>query len=158
MTRSRRLAALAAGAILLVGIPVSGAHQAPPPDLGEPVVVGRTAPGPTSSSVPSPGSRATVTRTPTRSPLPGATTRTSDAYGGEGAVPPAPTGAEQPDDTAPGRADEARPVSPKAPVPAGEASDDDPTPTYSPVASASGTPSTPAGDDDGDDEDTGEDG
>lgn len=157
MTRSQRLAALAAGAILLVGIPVTGAHQAPPPDLGEPVVVGRTGPRPTSSSVPSPDSRA-AERTPTRSPSPGATTRTPDEYGGEDAVAPTPTRAEWSDDTDPDRTDTAQPVSPKAPVPAGESFDDDPTPTYSPAASAtSGTPSTPAGDD-GDDDDTGEDG
>ncbi|MFF8847580.1 hypothetical protein ACF08N_33540 [Streptomyces sp. NPDC015127] len=155
MTRSQLLAALAAGAILLVGIPVSGAHQAPPPDLGEPVVVGRTGPGPTSSSVPSPANRATE-QTPTRSPSPGATTRPPDTYGGEGTV--APTGAEQPDDTDPDRTHTAQPVSPKSPVPAGESSDDDPTPTYSPAASAtSRTSSTPAGDDDGGDDDTGED-
>lgn len=154
MTRSRRLAALAAGAILLVGIPVTGAQQAPPPDLGEPVVVGRTGPGPTNSSVPSPDSRPTEP-TPIRSPSP-------DEYDGEDAVAPRPSGAEQPDDTAPDRTDEARPVSPKPPVPAGEASDDGPTPTYSPAASAtSRTSSTPAGDDEGDDggdDDTGEDG
>ncbi|GGX33599.1 hypothetical protein [Streptomyces lomondensis] len=152
MTRSQRLAALAAGALLLVGIPVSGAHQRPPPDLGEPVVVERTGPGPgpARSSVPSPDSRATE-RTPTRSPTHGATTP-SEEYAGEDAVPPA--GAEQPNDTDPEQTDTAQPVPPKSPVPAGESSDDDPTPTYSPAASAtSRTPSTPA--DDGDDDDTG---
>ncbi|MDQ1007507.1 hypothetical protein QFZ82_001992 [Streptomyces sp. V4I23] len=161
MTRSQRLAALAAGAILLVGIPVSGAHQVPPPDLGEPVVVGRMGPHHTSGSVPSPDGRATE-RAPTRSPSPGATTGIADAhedeYGGEDAVASAPNGAEQADATDPDRTDTAQPVSPKPPVPAGDASDDDRTPTYSPAEPATpGTPSTPAGDD-GDDDDTGEDG
>lgn len=161
MTRSQRLAALAAGAILLVAIPVTGAHQAPPPDLGEPVVVGRTGPGATNSSVPSADSRATE-RTPTRSPSPGTTTRPPDEYDGDHAVTSAPTGAQQPGYTHPDRTDTAQPVSPKAPSPAGDTSDDDPTPTNSPAASAtSRTPSTSAGDDaddGGDDEDSGEDG
>ncbi|WP_031482952.1 hypothetical protein [Streptomyces bicolor] len=157
MTRSQRLAALAVGAILLVGIPVAGAHRAPPPDLGEPVVVGRTEPGPTSGSpsVPPADSRATEP-SPTRPPSPGATTRTPFEYDGEDAVA-ATTSAKQPEDTDPERTDTAQPVPPKAPMPAGRAADDDMTPEATASATPSATASATASDD-GDDDDTGEDG
>lgn len=156
MTRRQRLAALTAGAILLAGIPVAGAHRAPPPDLGERVVVGRTGPTtedegslPTSSSPPL-DSR--VTRhAPTRSPSPGTRTQPSDPD----AVPPGLTRGEQEPDDAPDTAPSAgaQPVAPKSPVPAGVGSADDSTPTSSPRASAAAATPSPTGDDGGDDGD-----
>lgn len=160
MTRSQRLAALAAGALLLVAIPVTGAHQAPPPDLGEPVVVDRTEPGPGSSPVPSPDIRPTRPA-PARAASPSVTTWTPDDHGGEETVVPAGTAAQQPQEPVPDRTDTARPVSPKPPVPAGRAADDDMTPEATAGSDVPSTPSASASDDggdDGDDDDTGEDG
>ncbi|MBZ9638416.1 hypothetical protein K8369_03115, partial [Streptomyces sp. PSKA30] len=88
MTRSQRLAAVAVGAVLLVGVPVAGAHQAPPPDLGDPVVVGRTGPAPAQSTVPSGGGA--TEHAPTRSPSPGATARPSHADEEAAGLGPAP--------------------------------------------------------------------
>jgi hypothetical protein len=151
VTRSQRLAAIAVGAVLLVGIPVAGAHQAPPPDLGDPVVVGRTTgPAPAHSTVPSGGGAAE--HTPARSPSPGATAQPSDADEDaadlDPAAAPVPPDEEDTDDRTP----TAKPVPPQSPVPAGVVSDDDPAPTPTPTApTTSGTPSTPSSDDGDDD-------
>ncbi|PAZ14057.1 hypothetical protein CLM62_21625 [Streptomyces sp. SA15] len=147
MTRSQRLAAIAVGAVLLVGIPVAGAHQAPPPDLGDPVVVGRTTgPAPAHSAVPPGGGAAE--HTPARSPSPDATARPSDADEDAADLDPAP--APPDDEDTDDRTPTAKPVSPQSPVPAGVVSDDDPAPTPT-APTTSGTPSTPASDDGDDD-------
>jgi hypothetical protein len=153
VTRNQRLAALAAGAILLVGFPVAGAHQAPPPDLGEPVVVGRTGPAPEDTAVPPRSDSRATEHPPTRSPSPGATTQPSDPD--EDVVAPGPAAAgtddTDTDDTAPTAA--AQPVTSRSSVPAGAVSDDDQAPTGSPRVSATSATPGPTGDDDGADGD-----
>lgn len=162
MIRSQRLAVGAVGALLLIGIPVAGAHQAPPPYLGGPVVVGRTGPAPADTSVPSPGGGATEP-TPTGPLSPSATEQPPDEDT-ENIEDIAPTVGAGSDDEDTDRTPTARPVSPKSPAPAGTTADDDTTSAGTPEApAASGTPSTSASDDgderdDGGDDDSGEDG
>ncbi|MEV1082791.1 hypothetical protein AB0I98_31980 [Streptomyces sp. NPDC050211] len=163
MTRSQRVAALTVGAVLVVGIPVAGAHQAPPPDLGGPVVVGRTDPAPATGSEASPGDGATEHDAP-RSPSPSATKKPwhEDGDDMEDVAPTVDAGSDYEDAD---RSPSAQPVSPKPPAQAGTEADDDTTTAGTPEATAvSVTPSASAsddggeGDDDGGDDDSGEDG